>query len=85
MAEFAAELWSNPPHVGARDGLISAISDRLLRREDGLQLWVAFANVTYRAIQRFDRPFNLLAKLWDDYITRFARGHFLDESLKKLR
>jgi hypothetical protein len=84
-AEFAAELWSNPAHVGARDGLIGAISYRLLRRADGLQLWVTFAKVTYRASQRFDPPLNLLSKLWDDYIMRFARGHFLDDSLKKLR
>lgn len=85
MSEFATELWSNRAMVVQRDRLISILSERLLTRDDGLVLWVEFANRTYHAIKGFKRPLNLLAKFWGDYITRFANGHFLNEAIAKLR
>lgn len=75
--ELTLHLWSESAMAVKRDGLVCRILDSMLARPDGVHLFRVFVANTYRRIQEFEFPRNLLAKPWSTYVEGFVRGHFL--------
>lgn len=76
-SELACQFWTRPQFVDKRERYFSQIFNGVLRRPDGMSLFIKIAKMTYEALQEAGLVGFWLARLWNYYVDNFLRGHFI--------
>lgn len=76
-SELTCQLWTRPQFVGERERYFSQIFIGVLRRADGMSLFVRIAKSSYETLREAGLLGFWLSRLWNHYVDNFLRGHFV--------
>ncbi|HEV7317457.1 MAG TPA: hypothetical protein VGO04_02450 [Ensifer sp.] len=82
-SELACNFWTQTRFVAEREHYFSEILESLLRRPDGLALFVRIAHMAFGAVRDSGLVGAWQAYMWDQYMHEFARGHFIHDLVAK--